>query len=209
MRMRHLSPLAIFAFSAFGALVLLTLAWSQVSAWTSYPVGLLSRIALEYSEPMWIRQVHLAPGAMEVDSAIAIPIPQAGGRMAEFSIEANPARYSYGLPIFLALLLAARGKGRIARAAAGYALLLPAQAFSLTLYILMQALLITQANIRLLRIDQWQIEAIVYGYQLGALVVPTLAPILVWLWLDRRFVTDVLLRGRRDLPDPKCAPSKP
>lgn len=32
-----------------------------------------------------------------------------------------------------------------------------------------------------------------YGYQVGSLVVPTLAPILVWLWLDRQFVTKVVV----------------
>ena len=32
-----------------------------------------------------------------------------------------------------------------------------------------------------------------YGYQAGSLVVPTLAPILVWLWLDRQFVAKVVV----------------
>jgi hypothetical protein len=36
-------------------------------------------------------------------------------------------------------------------------------------------------------VDPWQLEAIVYGYQVGVLVLPTLAPILVWLWLDQQF----------------------
>ena len=41
-------------------------------------------------------------------------------------------------------------------------------------------------------------EIIVYGYQVGALVLPTLVPILLWLWLDSRFVNDVLVRGWRE-----------
>ena len=40
-----------------------------------------------------------------------------------------------------------------------------------------------------------------YGYQAGSLVVPTLAPILVWLWLDRQFVAKVVV--------PACKPSAP
>ncbi len=39
----------------------------------------------------------------------------------------NPARYAYGLPIFLALLLAARGPRRLMRGVVGYLVLLPAR----------------------------------------------------------------------------------
>ena len=196
--MRRPSALTIFVLSAFGWIVVLTLAWSQVSAWTSYPVGVLSHIALEQGAPMWVRQVHLRPGAMEVDTAIEVPVAQAGGQRGEITIEASPGRYAYGLPIFLALLLAARGPGRVVRAVAGYVLLLPFQALSLTMYSLMQMLLAAQLNLRFLRIAQWQMEIIVYGYQVGALVLPTLVPILLWLWLDSRFVNDVLVRGWRE-----------
>ena len=196
--MRRPSALTIFVLSAFGWIVVLTLAWSQVSAWTSYPVGVLSHIALEQGAPMWVRQVHLRPGAMEVDTAIEVPVAQAGGQRGEITIEASPGRYAYGLPIFLALLLAARGPGRVVRAVAGYVLLLPFQALSLTMYSLMQMLLAAQLNLRFLRISQWQMEIIVYGNQVGALVLPTLVPILLWLWLDSRFVNDVLVRGWRE-----------
>jgi hypothetical protein len=205
--MRRPSALTIFVLSAFAWVIVLTLAWTKVSAWTSYPVGLLAHIALEQSAPMWVRDVHLSPGAMEVDTAISVPVAEAAGRRGEITIEASPARYAYSLPIFLALLLAARGKGRVGRALAGYALLLPFQAFSLTMYSLMQMMLAAQLNIRLLRISQWQMELIVYGYQVGALVLPTLVPILVWLWMDRRFVNDVLVRGWRESLAPASLPS--
>lgn len=193
--MRRLSPLTIFMLSAFGWIVALTAIWSQVSAWTSYPAGLLSHMALEQTAPMWVRQVHLSPGNMEVDTAISVPT--ADGRRGEITVEVSPARYAYGLPIFVALVLTARGRGRVGRVAAGYAALLPFQAFSLTMSALMQMVLAAQADIRLLRVSQWQMEAIVYGYQLGSLVLPTLVPILLWLWMDRKFVNDVLIRSWR------------
>lgn len=195
--MRRLSPLTLFVLSAFGWIVALTAAWSAVSAWTSYPVGVLSHMALEQGAPMWVRQVRLSPGTMEVDTALSVPVAQAQGRRGEVSIEMRPAHYAYGLPIFLALVFAARGKGRWSRAVGGYVLLLPFQAFSLTMSALMQMVLAAQTDIRLLRIDPWQMEAIIYGYQWGSLVVPTLAPIVLWLWMDRQFVRDVLVRGWR------------
>lgn len=196
--MRRLSPLTIFVLSAFGWILALTVLWSQVSAWTSYPVGVLSHMALEQGAPMWVRQVHLSAGAMEVDTAIFVPVSAAGGRRGEITIDVSTARYAYGLPIFMALVLAARGGRRLGRVVAGYVLLLPFQAFSLTMGALMQMVLAAQADIRLLRVAQWQMEAIVYGYQLGSLVLPTLVPILLWLWMDRKFVSDVLIRSWRD-----------
>ncbi len=200
--MRRPSTLAVFVLSALGWMVALTLLWTQVSRWTSYPVGALAHIALEQGAPMWVRSVQHSAGAMEVDTTIAVSIPEAGYRMAEITVDANPARYAYGLPIFIALLLAARGPRRLTRALGGYALLLPAQAFSLTMYVLMQMVLYAQTSTRVLRVEQWQVEAIVYGYQIGSLVVPTLAPILLWLWLDRQFFADVVVRGWHQKAEP-------
>lgn len=197
MRLRRPSVLVVFGLSAFAWMVVLTLLWTKVSPWTSYPVAALSHFALEQGAPMWVRTVHKSPGAMEVETTIEVQVPEAGGRRAEISVEANPGRYAYGLPILWALLLAARGPGRIARALGGYLLLLPAQAFSLTVYLLMQMVLAAQVSARTLRASPWQLEAIVYGYQVGSLVLPTLVPIVLWLWLDRQFVNDVVLRGWR------------
>lgn len=203
--MRKLGALALrrpagwvsFFIAALAWMVVLTLAWSKVSPWTSWPVGALSGFALEQGAPMWVRSVHHTPGKIEVDTTIEKALPGAAGRVAELTVEADPGRYAYGLPIFLALLLAARSRGLAARALAGYLLLLPAQAFSLSMLVLMQMVLYAQTSTRLLRVSQWQMDAIVYGYQVGSLVVPTLAPIMVWLWLDRRFFNEVVVRGWR------------
>lgn len=197
MRLRHPSVLTVFVLSAFAWMVVLTLLWTKASPWTSYPVAALSHFALEQGVPMWVRTVHKSPGAVEVETTIEMPVPDAGGRLGEISIEVDPGRYAYGLPIFLALLLAARGPKRLAMALGGYVLLLPAQVFSLSFYVLMQMVLYAQGSTRVLRVSQWQVEAIVYGYQVGSLVLPTLVPIVLWLWLDRQFFNDVVLRGWR------------
>lgn len=200
--LRRPATLTVFVLSALGWMVALTLLWTQVSRWTSYPVGALAHIALEQGAPMWVRAVRHSPGAMEVDTTIAVAIAEAGNRMAEIMVDADPARYAYGLPIFIALLLAARGPGRLRRVLGGYLLLLPVQAFSLTMYVLMQMVLYAQASSRLLKAEQWQVEAIVYGYQVGSLVLPTLVPIVLWLWLDRQFFNQVVVRGWRQMAAP-------
>ncbi|SFD80847.1 exosortase H-associated membrane protein [Paracidovorax konjaci] len=207
--MRRAASLKAFVIGLFVGVVVLTLAWTRVSPWTSYPVGMVAAVAMEHTAPGWVRESRLAPGRLEVDTSVAIATQQTGNRMVEITLESDPGRYAYGLPIFLALLLAARGPGRAVRALAGFALLVPLQAFSLAMQLLMQLLLTAQFDVRALRVEQWQMEALVYGYQLGSLVVPTLAPIVVWLWLDRAFVNEVVIGAwRRSLParGPVAAP---
>lgn len=204
----HLPPIARFMAAAVAWLVALTVVWSQVSAWTSYPVAWLTHVALEQGAPMWVRKVHVRPGVIEAETTIEIAVPQAGGRKAEFSVEASPARYAYGLPILLALLLAAgwRRRGLWRRALAGYVLLWPTQALSTVMFLLMQMISTAQFNLRTLRADMWQLEAIIYGYQAGALVLPTLVPVMLWLWLDRAYVAEVLVPGFRRFAGQPAAP---
>lgn len=196
--MRRPSALTVFSISALAWLIALTLVWTKVSPWTSYPVSVLTHLALEQGAPMWVRNVQKSPGQMQVQTTVAMPVLDAGGRLGEIDVELDPGRYAYGLPIFLALLLAARGQKRLSKSLAGYLLLLPAQAFSATMYVLMQVVLYAQGSAGVLRVDHWQVESIVYGYQLGSLVVPTLTPIILWLWLDRKFFSEVIVRGWQD-----------
>jgi hypothetical protein len=203
--MRRPSPLAIFAVSTLAWILALTAIWTLASKWTSYPAAVLSQMALEAGAPDWVRKVRLAPGAMEVDTRIEVFVPNSGGKRAELVVDAVPSRYAYGLPILLALLFAARGPKRLGRALAGYALLLPAQAFSLTFYLLMQMVLGAQGDRVSLKVASWQLDAIAYGYQLGVLVVPALVPVLLWLWLDKSFVADIL--RRQTLHKGETAPS--
>ncbi|WP_313303286.1 exosortase H-associated membrane protein [Diaphorobacter sp.] len=191
--------LARFAAFAFGAIIVITLVWTKVSPWTSYPIAMLSHVALEQVAPMWVRDVHKQPGKIEVETSVGIVVPNSGGRIADVYVEADPGRYAFGLPIFLALIVAAwaanRAPGRLQKALLGYLILLPIQSFSLVMYLLMQVITAANLNIRTLRVDPWQMESIVFGYQVGVLVLPTLAPVLVWLLLDRKFFGDVIVNG--------------
>ncbi|KQR63047.1 exosortase H-associated membrane protein [Acidovorax sp. Leaf160] len=200
--MRRPSVLVTFALSAFVGVLALTLLWTKVSPWTSYPVAAISHMVLERVTPMWVRTVRIAPGRIEVDTTVEVPVEQAGGRRAEVTLDADPGRYAYGLPIFLALLVAARvsakAGGRLRRAVMGYLLLLPAQAASLVMFLLMQLALTARMDMAALRVVGWELNVIVYGYQLGVLVLPTLMPVLVWLWLDRQFFSTVIVQGWKD-----------
>ncbi|MBZ0225830.1 MAG: exosortase H-associated membrane protein [Comamonas sp.] len=195
---RQRSVLLRFGLVAAVGIIVLTFAWAKASPWLSYPVAALSHIVLEQATPLWTRGVHKAPGRIEVDTAVTVMDPQSG-RRGEVTLDADPGRYAYGLPIFWALLLAAwithRTPGRPSRALLGYVCLLPVQTFSLVMSLWMQLAGAARYDARVLFIDPWQLEFLIYGYQLGALVLPTLAPVLIWLLLDRRFFNEVIVSG--------------
>lgn len=195
MRPFERSPLAVFALSALAWIIGLTLLWSLVAQWTTWPATGLVKLALEQGAPGWVRVVRAEVSLVEVDTRIEVLVPNAGGRRAEIVVDAQPSRYAYGLPILLGLLLAARRPRLVARALLGYVLLLPAQAFSISAYLLMQMVLAAQGDRVALKVASWQLDAVAYAFQLGVLVVPTLVPVLLWLWLDKRFVAEVILRN--------------
>lgn len=194
------SPLLRFALLAMLGVVLCSTGWAVAGRWLAYPVAELAAWVLPEVAPQWVRSAQVLPtGQLVVDSSVAIASAQTGGRLAEVVLEAVPARYGYGLAIFVALMAAAAlvrpERKRAWRVPLGYVLLWLPQVFSLVMYLLMQLLLTTGLDARLLKVSQASVEAIIYGYQLGALVVPTLVPVLVWLALEHRFVREVLVQA--------------
>jgi len=188
------SRLSRFFLAALAWLLVLTAAWMTVSRWVSLPAGFLAQVALEQGAPYWVRTVRLTSGVIEADTRIEVKVPgAAAGVRGELMVDTRTAHYAYGLPILLALLLAARSRGLWKRAAAGYLLLLPFQAFSLVFDLLKQMAMAGAGGAAALGIDHWQLEGIGFGYQLGTLVVPTLAPVMLWLWMDRDFFRKVVV----------------
>ncbi|HOE42529.1 MAG TPA: hypothetical protein PLB25_12985 [Rhodoferax sp.] len=188
-----------FFANAIVLFLLLTPMWMQVSKWTSYPVAGLTQMVLNVGAGYWVRAVNKEPGRIEVETRIQVQVPGSNSSLgvAELVAEADPARYAYGLPLFLALLLAARSKRWWKKALIGYLLLLIPQTFSLVLEILRQ-IMVAGGRPGALAVDQWQLEAIAIGYQAGSLLLPALAPLALWLWLDQDFFDQVVAQGWRN-----------
>ncbi len=190
--MNRPASLASFFGWAVAWFLALTLLWTQVSAWTSYPAAVMAQIALDKGAGHWVREVHMAPGRFEVDTLVMVDIPGKG--QAELVAETDAARYAYGFPLFLALLLAAGSRHLLRRALAGYLILLIPQAFSMAFDILKQ-IVTAGGSAEGLGIAQWQMEGIALGYQFGSLLLPVLAPVALWLWFDRAFFAAVIVDG--------------
>jgi hypothetical protein len=171
-----------------GWFLISTLLWLQVSIWTSYPVAGIAHIVLGNGAKDWVRKVHKEPGLIQIDTRIPVKMPDATQEQgsAELVIDADPAHYAYGLPLLLALLLAAKSRHLIRRAVGGYLILLIPQSVSL-IFELLRQIIVAGGSPAVLGVAQWQMEGIAIGYQVGSLLLPTLAPVAIWLWLDREF----------------------
>jgi hypothetical protein len=119
----------------------------------------------------------LRPGSVQGPGAGAI------------TVDVNVLLYSYGMPMFAALTLAAREAGGWRKLAVGIAALLPVVAFGVIADCLKNvtfsagALVASQTGFSLA-----QRQVIAFAYQFGALILPTVAPAAAWVLSHRRFL---------------------
>lgn len=156
--------------------------------------------------PTWIAQDFVAAYAKGLTRAIefsgdtvafvtTIPVREASGREGELVVEVNPRTSTYGAALFLALALASGlSFGRILL---GLAILLPFQAWGIAFEFLAQLLRADAALRAHPALVGWRAEFAALGYQLGSLVFPTVAPVVTWAALHRRFIEDLARPPRR------------
>ena len=105
------NPISRFAALAMGGIVVLTLAWTLAAGWLAVPVSGMSKWVLENAANGWVQRVDLeTPRNLVVNSSVQVSNEQTGWRRAEAIVEVDPARYGYGLPVLVAMLLAAWGR---------------------------------------------------------------------------------------------------
>lgn len=144
-----------------------------------------------------LRRVVASAGDLAVVLA-GNPAAFAGQRV-ELELSVNPRLYTYGLPVVSALMLASRAS--IGALAAAIVLLVPFQAWGVTADILRQ---VAFAKVNGMPALPWlgpgTREAVALAYQIGSLVLPPVAPVVVWGVFNARWV----LAGRP--PAPAAAP---
>jgi hypothetical protein len=113
----------------------------------------------------------------------------ATAKAARVTVDVNMLLYAFGLPLYAALVLAAREPRRSRRLALGYAALTPFIAWG-ALADFLKNIAITAGPLITSQTGfvGWQREAIAFGYQLGALILPTVAPAVLWVFTHDAFV---------------------
>jgi hypothetical protein len=194
MRLNTTGVIAIFFLRALLCLFPALALWYWAREWVVRPVAWLAEHAMVYFFSRWASGSELQ-GVHQILLTV-LTVPHASGRTADLAPEAVVLTYCYGLPLMVALFVAARAKGMWWKLPLCAAALLPFQAwgvcFSWLLQVGVQAGEYTRATTYF---TTWDQNLIALGYQFGFLLMPTLVPLLLWLFFERRFVITVAVEG--------------
>ena len=189
----RLSLVGLFLLKAIAWFLACLLVWYQLGSLVTLPVGLLAKATVASVFPAWAEGVEktgtmlvLLTG-LEVTGVAGVP----AGQIAVLSPEVNFMKYGFGLPLLIALLLASNARGLIAKSVLGALALLPFQVWGVCFDWLKQAGIDTGVA----PFTPMGRELIALGYQFGYLVLPALVPVMLWVTMDRRFLSTFLLEA--------------
>jgi hypothetical protein len=172
--------------------------WYLAAPLLAWPVALLAELIVR-STFDWVKSVEqMGPLITFVTSLKPDQGANPAGVKAVLSVESNVLLFSFGLPMLAALILAAQEPHRVWMLLIGYAVLLPFQTFSVVADFLKNtAILAGPAVASQTNLDAWQREVIAFCYQFGTLILPTVAPVIVWVLMHRRFLERLSGRDKR------------
>ncbi len=182
--------------------VLVTLAWLPVTfaAWyvlapaILLPAELIVRGAAAMFLPDLVRGIEAQGGVLSFVTSLRPGEARAGG---EITVDVNMLLYAFGLPLFVALALAARQRLLWRTLLVGYVVLMPFVAWGViadflkSVAITAPPLVASQAGFGPRARDM-----IAFAYQFGSLILPAVVPAVVWVLTHRSF----LERLRASLP---------
>ncbi|MBC8022647.1 MAG: hypothetical protein H7Y14_05985 [Burkholderiales bacterium] len=160
-------------------------AWYFTAAYYAAVVGPL---ALQLVEPWRTGLVSaLERSGFMLAFVTGVETRAAPGQVGFLVAEVNPLVYTYGLALFVALMLATRA--RPWKIAAGAVALLPFHAWSVAFDFLAQVGVLSGPEVAMQAgLSGWRREAIALGYQAGTLIFPSLVPVLLWAGFNRAFI---------------------
>lgn len=171
-------------------------------AW-AVPVRALSEWGLGIGLPGLVAGVERQGALLEIVTRVA----PAASPAATLTFGVNPLAYGYGIPLYAALVLAMPGAPgpKAARLAAGLALLLPAQALGVCLEVgKVLAFDLASETRRIWTPSTQGRELVGLGYQFGVLILPGLAPVVLWMGMHAKSVARLAPGFRAVLREPPC-----
>ncbi|MDQ5767985.1 exosortase H-associated membrane protein [Thiothrix subterranea] len=139
---------------------------------------------------MWLRlDGHMLVLASNFghDSTGMIVSPPVGDDVLGFHL--NPLIYSYSLPLLAALILATPSARKWSNLLWGIVLILPTEIFSMTFSVLKTLTFDVGAAFQAQQsISSTEADFIALGYQVGTLLLPMIAPLIIWVALNRDFL---------------------
>jgi hypothetical protein len=171
--------------------------WYLAAPLLVWPVALLAELFTR-STFDWVKSVEqIGPLIIFVTSLKPAEGANPAGVRAVLSVESNVLLFSFGLAMLAALILAAREPHRVRMLLIGYVALLPFQTFSVVADFLKNAAILAgPAVASQTNLNAWQREVIAFCYQFGTLILPTVAPAVLWVLMHRRFLEKLAGRDK-------------
>lgn len=205
----NLSLLAGFLLKSTLWLVLCLIAWFFLGAYFTIPVEWLSRAAAHLFLGSYVEGVERSGTLLQLLTTLQLHnVPGAPpGTVGMLTPEVNLLSYGYSTPLLTALFLATFAQNTPVKILLGWLFLLPFQTASVFFTWLRQIAIDAGPDIvSQLAFSVFSRNLIALVYQFGTLVLPTLVPVLIWLFLDGKLMPALLLGAYLEEADPYRKP---
>jgi len=182
-----------FALRALAWLPLAFAVWYFIAPVLLFPVVLMLRGIAHAGFADLVRGIEQSTAlATFVTSLRPVDVTSRG----VLTVDVNLLLYAFGMPLFAALTLATRAPKWKRDLALGYAVLLPCAAWGVFADFLKNvAITAGPAIAAQTGFVAWQREAIAFAFQFGSLILPAVAPAVLWVALNLRFVAALQRRS--------------
>jgi len=181
------SPIFRFVFITLAWLPLAFAVWYVLAPIILFPAEALVRGLVHAFFRGLVTSIESHGGVLSFVTTLRPGESRGGGVL---SVDVNMLLYAFGLPLFVALTLAARQRPLWRPLVIGYFAMMPFIAWGVladflkNVAITASPLVVTQANFGALARD-----IIVFAYQMGSLIMPAVVPAVAWVLTHRSFLT--------------------
>ncbi len=187
------SPLLRFVLAVLAWLPVTFAVWYFAAPVILWPATLLAELVARTGFGDLVRAVERHGAVVAFVTSLRPGQAVAGGVVA---VDVNTLLYSFGLPMFAALTLAARERHWVRALAIGYAALVPAIAWGIVADFLKNVAITAPSSV----VSQsgftgLQRELIAFAFQFGSLILPAVAPAIAWVLTHRAFLERLRTAG--------------
>ncbi len=181
------SQIARFVVTVLAWLPVAFVVWYFAAPLLLWPVKLLAEAGVRIGAGDLVRAVEQQGSILTF--ATTLKPGTATGAGGVITVDVNMLLYSFGMPLFAALVVAAREPGWPRRLVVGCAALMPFVAWGVVADFL-KNIAITSGPMVASQTGfvAWQREAIAFAYQFGSLILPTVVPAIAWVVSHRGFL---------------------
>lgn len=167
--------------------------WFLSASWWGLAVAWLCNVGLSWLFP-WVVEVNQQGQFLILMTSIHIPY--SNGVSFVPSPRVNYLAHGFGLPFYFALIMAAQAKKPMLKMLAGSFILLPLISFNVAMSWFRQLFIKNSfGSYANLDFQEWQLNLLEMGLKFGLLILPTLIPVLIWVYFERRFVMSHFVSG--------------